>query len=237
MIFNRSAMAGPLPEIYIGDKPVSFTSEACYVGMNFDSSGPLFRRHAELKAESATQVMRAIFSSRSYVNDLTHGADVAIDVHEADAAPLESAQLSYLRQALHVNPRSMRAFLFSETGLMPVRYRRLMLALRALKYYIESPPESYPRQAASQAIALAGAGCVSWASWLSSALQRAGVQMPRSGVTAFFSTTEIDELIRDVSSVPLASVKPSKERRSAERLLPTYLRQTSSPESRTPATE
>jgi len=127
---------------------------------------------------------------------------VAIDSVEADIAPLEEVQLYFLRRLLRVNDHSMRAFLFTETGVMPIRHRRMVLALRALKYYVSSPPNSFPRLAVDQSIALAGAGHTSWAGLLLKALERLlKDQRPTTcGVVSFFSIQEIDALIDRVAA-------------------------------------
>jgi len=125
-----------------------------------------------------------------------------MDITSADVAPLEAAQLSFLRRVLEVNPRSMRAFLFSETGVMPIRHRRLVLGLRALKYYMEGPPGSYTRLAVAQAMALAEAGYVSWVTWLETALLRIGIENPLARRGSLFNSTEaVDVLIAQVTEL------------------------------------
>ncbi len=45
---------------------------------------------------------------------------------------LEKVQIAFLRRLLHVHKCSMTSILFSETGFIPLRYRRLILTLRYL---------------------------------------------------------------------------------------------------------
>ncbi|KAK0441757.1 uncharacterized protein EV420DRAFT_1223945, partial [Desarmillaria tabescens] len=63
---------------------------------------------------------------------LTCGAQIAIVTTDSTLRHLEKVQLTFLRRLLHVHKRSMTAVLFSETGFTPIRYRRVILALRYL---------------------------------------------------------------------------------------------------------
>ncbi|THU75519.1 hypothetical protein K435DRAFT_910835, partial [Dendrothele bispora CBS 962.96] len=57
---------------------------------------------------------------------------------------LEEVQhICVLANLLGVNNHSVLAILFSETGLLPVRYRRLQLALSYLEYLIQLPHHQY----------------------------------------------------------------------------------------------
>ncbi|KAJ3932654.1 MAG: hypothetical protein NXY57DRAFT_1002071, partial [Lentinula lateritia] len=56
---------------------------------------------------------------------------------------LEQVQLLFLRRMLGLSRRSMVAPLFTETGIMPIRTRRVILALRYLIYLLKLPPDHY----------------------------------------------------------------------------------------------
>ncbi|KAJ7731528.1 hypothetical protein B0H16DRAFT_1893334 [Mycena metata] len=55
---------------------------------------------------------------------LTAGCDVCLDVDTKGLKMLEKVQLTFLRRMLGVGSRSMRAVLFSATGIWPIKYRR-----------------------------------------------------------------------------------------------------------------
>jgi hypothetical protein len=78
---------------------------------------------------------------------LISGADVVIDVDGGALAHLEKVQTAFLRRLLGLGPYSMRAPLFTELGLVPIRYRRLIIALRYLGYLINLPSTHYARAA------------------------------------------------------------------------------------------
>ncbi|TEB22232.1 hypothetical protein FA13DRAFT_1568873, partial [Coprinellus micaceus] len=70
---------------------------------------------------------------------LTYGCEVVIDIDEKSLRLLEEAQLFFLRRLLGLNSRSPMAPLFTETGIMPIRHRRLILALQFAQYALREP--------------------------------------------------------------------------------------------------
>ncbi|KAJ3934845.1 MAG: hypothetical protein NXY57DRAFT_611619 [Lentinula lateritia] len=56
---------------------------------------------------------------------------------------LEQAQPLFPRRTLGLSRRSMVAPLFTETGIMPIRTRRVILALRCLIYLLKLLPDHY----------------------------------------------------------------------------------------------
>ncbi|KAK7016923.1 hypothetical protein R3P38DRAFT_2988844 [Favolaschia claudopus] len=89
---------------------------------------------------------------------LTHGADVIIDTDHTALASLEKIQTMFLRRLLGLGHYSMRAPLFTELGLLPLRFRRLILALRYLSYLITLPHEHYASAALQDAFDLYSQG-------------------------------------------------------------------------------
>jgi hypothetical protein len=57
--------------LFAADEKIPVEEEACYVGMTFHTKGSMFRPHTLAKAASSKSMTYAIFSSGSYVNDLT----------------------------------------------------------------------------------------------------------------------------------------------------------------------
>ncbi|KAJ7024931.1 hypothetical protein C8F04DRAFT_968411, partial [Mycena alexandri] len=73
------------------------------------------------------------------------------------------AQHLFLRRLLGINSRSMLAVLFTETGLMPIRVRRLLLGLSRLRYLADLGPERRVRIALLDSLDLLEAGHSCWA--------------------------------------------------------------------------
>ncbi|KAJ7199095.1 hypothetical protein C8J57DRAFT_1104651 [Mycena rebaudengoi] len=67
---------------------------------------------------------------------LISGADIIVDVDAAALSALEKVQKTYLRRILGLGTSSICAPLFTEMGLLPVRYRRLILAIRYVNYVV-----------------------------------------------------------------------------------------------------
>ncbi|KAJ7438023.1 hypothetical protein B0H11DRAFT_1829642, partial [Mycena galericulata] len=78
----------------------------------------------------------------------------------------------FLRRLLGLNSHSMLAVLFTETGQMPVRIRRLLLALGRLRYMLGLDPGRVVRDALLDSIALLREGKSGWAGDLAIMLRR-----------------------------------------------------------------
>ncbi|KAF7964774.1 hypothetical protein HWV62_3128 [Athelia sp. TMB] len=137
--------------------PIKWTDNYTYVGVTFASGHRnIFALHYEKKAAKAKSVAGSIFSVESFVGSLpplqglrlynarvdSHlpaACKVAIDVAMPLLKPLQAVQHTFLQRLIGLNPRAMRAFLFSESGLLPLAYRRIILALRYLLYLLSLP--------------------------------------------------------------------------------------------------
>ncbi|KAJ6524359.1 hypothetical protein B0H19DRAFT_843281, partial [Mycena capillaripes] len=73
-----------------------------------------------------------------------------------------SIQLKFLRRMLGLGARSMRAVSFSETGVWPIRYRRVYLALKNLCYWIELDHERPAWSALQESLGLARNKQIAW---------------------------------------------------------------------------
>ena len=152
---------GPLPAetptLWCGNTVVKLVFEFKYVGVWFTSIHKnILARHCEIKASRARNVSSAIFALKHRIGSLpvreglvlymaradcylVSGCELALDTSADLLAELQDAQHSFLRRLLGLNPCSMLALLFTETGQMPVRIRRLLLALGRLKYMRKAP--------------------------------------------------------------------------------------------------
>ncbi|KAJ7034592.1 hypothetical protein C8F04DRAFT_1101509 [Mycena alexandri] len=101
---------------------------------------------------------------------LISGCEVALDVISRLVKKLEKPQLRFLRRLLGLNPRSMRAVLFTETGLLPIRYRRAIIVLKHAKYWAHLTDDHYAHAAYMESLRLSSQGHVSWAADLRTVL-------------------------------------------------------------------
>ncbi|KAJ3897704.1 hypothetical protein F5879DRAFT_1026837 [Lentinula edodes] len=89
---------------------------------------------------------------------LKNGAEVIVDIYDVRRKQLESVQHYFIRRMLGLNDRSIVALLFSETGLWPIRYQRIILFLKNLKYLVQSKRDHLAWKACRQAYELAEQG-------------------------------------------------------------------------------
>ena len=68
---------------------------------------------------------------------LISGSEISIDLDASLMEELVDIQHAFIRRLLGINSRSMLAVLFSETGLMPIRMRQVLLALARLRYMVQ----------------------------------------------------------------------------------------------------
>ncbi|KZW01181.1 hypothetical protein EXIGLDRAFT_666456 [Exidia glandulosa HHB12029] len=81
---------------------------------------------------------------------LTHAVEVTGVGTNKQLELLESVQLHYLRRLLGLQTRSQKCVLFSETGVLPLRARRLELVLGYLIYLLRLPDSHYAKRALRQ---------------------------------------------------------------------------------------
>ncbi|KAJ7165504.1 hypothetical protein C8R43DRAFT_816490, partial [Mycena crocata] len=155
-----------LPPFLLNGKSVRYTDCFCYVGVTFKSTHKnIFFSHYTAKAKAARKTAYSVLEIEAYIGDLppkegrllymacidphlVSGADVIIDVDTIALTLLEKIQTAFLCRLLGVGAYSMRAPLFTELGLVPLRYRRLIIALRYLGYLVGLDKKHYARAAA-----------------------------------------------------------------------------------------
>ncbi|KAJ7451708.1 hypothetical protein B0H11DRAFT_1689775, partial [Mycena galericulata] len=86
---------------------------------------------------------------------LTAGCDVCLDMDTKSLASLERVRVKFLRRMLGLGRRSLRAVLFSETGIWPIKYCCLYLALKYLCYLLELDPKRPASNALHESMKLA----------------------------------------------------------------------------------
>ncbi len=177
---EKAASKGQLLYTCFIDLRNAFPSvDHCYVGMLFCSTDrSIFAQHVSQRAINARRAANATLCLESYIGHvpawvlrtlymtmvdphLIFGCEVGLDVESTHILPLEKLQHTYLRRLLGLNKRSAISVLFTETGLWPIAYRRVQLALRYLAYILRDKP-ALPAAALEESFALANAGHASW---------------------------------------------------------------------------
>ncbi|KAJ7181912.1 hypothetical protein C8R46DRAFT_1159228 [Mycena filopes] len=144
-----------IPIFMLNGERIRFKDEFCYVGVTFQSTARnIFAAHYAAKASTARGTRYSVLGIEAYIGNLPPkegrllymaGADVVVDVDDKSLEMLEKVQRNFLRRLLGLGQYSMRAPLFTELGLVPLRYRRLILTLRYLKYLISLKDTHYAR--------------------------------------------------------------------------------------------
>lgn len=188
MTFSSSSV--PKPNVWVGDASLTFVRKACYVGVWFCSNPKhLSCQHLKEKANAAQRMSYGVFHPNSFLGvspietsiklyfarvdpHLTHGADVFLgDSIPQEREEISRAQISFLRRLLYCGYRSYIQMLYAETGILPIQYRRLILAITAHHYYITAPRTSLLHSAMQVANSLQYQGHRSWSADLLRALQ------------------------------------------------------------------
>ncbi|KAF5374622.1 hypothetical protein D9615_008976 [Tricholomella constricta] len=159
--------------ITIAGAPIKFVTEYTYVGVTFDfATSSMFKRHCTTKASAASGISGATFTLDSFVGTvppsdgrqlymarvdphLIHGCEVILDVDRAALNELEKVQRTFIRRLLHLSARSLLHPLYTETGLMPIKYRRIILAVGYLNSIFRLAPNCLPYLALMDSINLA----------------------------------------------------------------------------------
>ncbi|KAI1792314.1 hypothetical protein LXA43DRAFT_887857 [Ganoderma leucocontextum] len=231
-------MFGPLPDpfpiLYLRDECLSWVDSARYTGIHFSTShADMFAAHYTRKEQTARAAANAALSVESHIGTipattarmlylahvephLVFGCEVALDVRANALKSLEDLQRTYLRRLLKLSAHSQVIPLFTETGIWPVRYRRMDLVLRYAKYLVDSGPV-LPRLALQEVVALARApGCSgSWWSDVQHALGALPVPV-RMDWHGGPTSTNLDKARNDLASEPStmgrASLSPNRRR-------------------------
>ncbi|KAF5334107.1 hypothetical protein D9758_016080 [Tetrapyrgos nigripes] len=171
---------------HIGDDIINIVMEYTYVGMTF-RGGPInlesfhliFKPHYEQKAAKARKIAHATLHVEQMIGSLppadgktlytalvdphlTYGCEVALDTGATLSQLLQKVQSDFLRRLLGFSKRSTLVPLYTETGLSPVLYRRMELAIRYLAYALQRPTNSLVYCAVMESINLHIEGEQSW---------------------------------------------------------------------------
>ncbi|KAL1751170.1 hypothetical protein FB107DRAFT_175986, partial [Schizophyllum commune] len=139
---------GPIPPLHIYDKDLCWKAEAVSVGVLFcTAQGDILNMHHLRQASKAQSIAGATLALINYLGDLPpalalklyksridpilcFGCEIGTAISPATLHALEQVQLNFLRRILGLSKKSTCILPFTETGILPIRYRRLILALR-----------------------------------------------------------------------------------------------------------
>ncbi|KAJ7128788.1 hypothetical protein C8R43DRAFT_897142, partial [Mycena crocata] len=183
---SKYMIYGPLPSVIppylrLGMLEVELVSAFKYVGIWLTSvTANIFSLNYSIKAAKARNASNAAFAMKHRIGSLpvkeglvlymarvdcylTSGADICLDIDGVLVEEYLDAQHAFLRRLLGINSHSMLAVLFTETGIMPIRIRRLSMALGRLRYMAELGDERRIRWALLDSVDLFSKGFAGWA--------------------------------------------------------------------------
>ncbi|GLB35658.1 hypothetical protein LshimejAT787_0212230 [Lyophyllum shimeji] len=195
LIFGK--LPTPFPQFYLGGSALTVKNTEKYVGITIrtDSRNP-FEDHYTTKAGTARycghrivaiedrtgrlmpKELKQLYTARVDCH-LIQGCEITPDVDDVHVNKLCDVQVSFIRQMLNLHKRSMLAPLYTETGIMPLRVRRLLLTLRFLQYVLSLDPERYAHIAFRSSVELASRGKKSWAGDLLMVMDKLPFPVPR----------------------------------------------------------
>ncbi|KAJ7220580.1 hypothetical protein GGX14DRAFT_354227, partial [Mycena pura] len=210
---------GPLPPIIpdlrLGGLLVELVSKFKYVGIWLTSTtANIFSWNYAVKASKARNASNAIFAMKHRIGSLPvkeglrlymarvdcyliSAAEISIDVDAHLLDEYLDAQHLFLRHLLGINSRSMLAVLFTETGLMPIRIRRLLLAFSRLRYMVGLGNDRRVRWALLDSVDLFAAGHSGWAGDIAILLRSLPTPI-RIAPADFLSAPAIDAIMKKV---------------------------------------
>ena len=150
-------LPNPLPSFKFGNAEVIVEEQHTYIGLTIlSTSCNIFKEHYNIKAGKAKNIGNMILATQSVIGKLfpwelrkfymalmdphlTHGAKISLDINPPLLEKLEEIQHLFLSRLLNVGEKCMNAVLFTETAVIPIKYRRIITALKYLKYLLQLP--------------------------------------------------------------------------------------------------
>ena len=221
-----------IKSLYLGAHMLQEVKVFQYVGIYIQTDKKdMFERQYQVNAEKAGQMANMCLAVNRIVGGLpvwearalymarvdpylTNGCDVSLDVVKSNLSLLEDVQIAYLRKMLGMGSRSMIAVLFSQTGIMPIRYRRILLALGYLKYLLSLPAERLAWNALMESYGLARAGQISWVNDLKLVMQSLPVPVYWDINAEPQNSTLVDRLIKLVEQSMNSTIQTQLENSS-----------------------
>ncbi len=149
----------------------------------------LAKHFGDLPPREALIVYRARVAAH-----LTYGAELALDVSKGLLALLEAVEVHFLRRTLHLHDRSRLCVLYSETGLLPLRFVRVDRALRFLSGLLQAPDTRLVVSCLGAYVALWEACQSGWLSDIVIVMQRLGVTEPQDWLATLSTVQGVNGL-------------------------------------------
>ncbi|EJD47524.1 hypothetical protein AURDEDRAFT_62170 [Auricularia subglabra TFB-10046 SS5] len=169
-----------MPTFHFGADVVDVTFSYTYLGVRFQSDARnMFGDHYKTRASKSSAAVHAVLHIDAMVDELppsvgktlmpgacidpllTYGCEIMPDIDDSLLEKLSDVQSMFLRRSLGVYNRSALT-LYTETGIFPLRYRRIDMLLRFLQYTLSRPPETLVYHALKECISLTARGLQGW---------------------------------------------------------------------------
>jgi hypothetical protein len=216
MIMGRKLQT--LPQFKFGTDTLSLVEKQFYVGILFQARrNAVFRKHYNEKAAKAQRVGRMICGLESLIGTLhardaiklymalvdphlTHGCKIILDTNSTALEKLEKVQIAFLRRVMAIGSRCILVILYTEMGVMPIRYRRLLLALCYLQHLIAARNSQLIMAALKECVKLMHQGHDNWLKSLWSLLEGLPFQLCIPQFMEVPTAEETKQLITDLTS-------------------------------------
>jgi hypothetical protein len=164
----------------MGQDIIRFVEEYKFIGVYHTSSlRYIYAKNYEVKASKARNVSNATFAMESCIDGLppwdgrriykarvephlSFAAEIALDVDLNLLGLYEEVENQFLRRLLGLNRRSVLAPIFTDVDIMPIRFRRALIAVRYLQYLGSLPDHHYAFSALKDSVDLAISAKPSW---------------------------------------------------------------------------
>ncbi|KAJ6481555.1 hypothetical protein C8R47DRAFT_1049836 [Mycena vitilis] len=217
--FGRSPLPIPHPVFMLGANQLKIVLEEKYVGVTFRTDTQnMFAAHYKAKARTgrycghrimavedmtgrlSPKDLKEIYMARVDCH-LTNACEVMPDCEDVHLKQLSQVQIRFIRNMLNLHPRSMIAPLFTETGIMPLRVRRLLLVLTHLVYWLGLDKKHLARAALDSSLELSARGKRCWSKDLITAASRLPFLCPELVLNSTTTVVDIQNYAKNVDKL------------------------------------
>ncbi|KAJ7166417.1 hypothetical protein C8R43DRAFT_830909, partial [Mycena crocata] len=209
-------------EFFLDGKILEQAAEFQYVGIWHDlNAKDMYKKHhteALAKAESMSKACLAVnrmvgglsvWDARTLYMArvdpyLISAADICPDLVKTRREEREAIQLHHLRRMLGLTERSVKAVLFSETGIEPISYRRASLLLKNLRHMTKLGDERLVKDGLIDSLDLAREQKMSWVNDIMIVL----AELP---IPVYWNVQAITAIVPETVDGLLADVRHSME--------------------------
>ncbi|KAF5339991.1 hypothetical protein D9611_012378 [Ephemerocybe angulata] len=131
---------------------------------------------------------------------LTHGCEIALDTNATALGLLEKVQIAFLRRILGLGQRSILSVLYTETGILPIRYRRILIALGYLRYIVDCDEQQLVKVAVRECAQLTATNQSNWLMSLREILAKLPFELQILTFHDLPTVAQVDALIKGVTN-------------------------------------